>query len=179
MCAIIKCGAMRLSSYWRTLRNVSCACCRRLAFRFHDTSGVTCGDRHCCGILTSLSTRSLKFREEDNVVCWGNNWNNQRDVPGPIAGPHVFIARLLQLSHTLCYCSAHAPADLRADVQAFLVMDGGRKDNRASCLVAVLKTSAASSMPAALEHVRATRPRHKRLPKCGERPTGNPNSAVC
>eukprot|EP00931_Biecheleriopsis_adriatica_P040733 TRINITY_DN23337_c0_g1_i1.p1 TRINITY_DN23337_c0_g1~~TRINITY_DN23337_c0_g1_i1.p1 ORF type:complete len:4853 (-),score=966.29 TRINITY_DN23337_c0_g1_i1:13-14571(-) len=59
---------------------------------------VSCGDRHCCGMLTEDSQRILKVRQEDNIVCWGDNTFRQRGVPGKAQGRNGLEERFKQVS---------------------------------------------------------------------------------
>ena len=47
---------------------------------------VACGDRHCCGLLEESAVQALSRRQEDNVVCWGDDANQQLQVPGKEQG---------------------------------------------------------------------------------------------
>ena len=61
---------------------------------------MACGDRHCCAILTVSAVQALSRRQEergagshaawlspiphvkDNVLCWGDDFHQQLQVPG-------------------------------------------------------------------------------------------------
>ncbi|CAE7559605.1 ppt1 [Symbiodinium natans] len=47
---------------------------------------VACGDRHCCGIVAQTSLQALSLRQEDNVICWGDDSELQLQVPGKDQG---------------------------------------------------------------------------------------------
>jgi len=63
----------------------------RKAVPYLDNADVTwqevaCGDRHCCGLLEQSAVQALNRRQEDNVICWGDDSNAQLQVPGKEQG---------------------------------------------------------------------------------------------
>lgn len=59
---------------------------------------VACGNRHCCGLLTRSSLIRKRFRQEDNVYCWGDNSYGQLDFPAKTEGRSGAFTRFRQIS---------------------------------------------------------------------------------
>lgn len=81
----------------------------RLAVPFHNETNifweaVSCGNRHCCGLLSERALKIKRRRFEDNCLCWGDNEFEQLNVPAQVQGRSGFQEKFREIaaghSHT-------------------------------------------------------------------------------
>eukprot|EP00928_Gymnodinium_smaydae_P058539 TRINITY_DN4173_c0_g3_i1.p1 TRINITY_DN4173_c0_g3~~TRINITY_DN4173_c0_g3_i1.p1 ORF type:complete len:4825 (-),score=897.58 TRINITY_DN4173_c0_g3_i1:121-14595(-) len=67
-------------------------------------TSVSCGNKHCCGLVTENTLKVLRLRAEDNALCWGYDDLGVLDVPGEMTGRsganNLFVELAAGDSHT-------------------------------------------------------------------------------